>query len=120
MTELAAALAGPGQGDAVIGQVDVVEFEVSNGAGAGSVVGGQGDDDPAGRVGGQRLEGMDLVVGQWQQDTVAGVGGEPDGGVGEDQGAFLGEPEQQAKGAGGVDALGGPTAAPARQQCRSG
>lgn len=63
MGELAAALAAPGQGDAVIGQVDVREFEASDGAGAGGVLGGQGDDDPAGRVGGQRLEGMDLLNG---------------------------------------------------------
>lgn len=45
MGELAAALAVPGQGDAVVGQVDVVEFEVPDGAVACDVVGSQGDDD---------------------------------------------------------------------------
>lgn len=56
---------------------------MSNGAVAGGVVGGQGDDDPAGRVAGQRLKRKDLVVGEGQQNGVAGVGGESDGGVGE-------------------------------------
>ena len=45
MGELVAALAVPGQGDAVVGQVDAVEFEVPDGAVACDVVGSQGFDD---------------------------------------------------------------------------
>jgi hypothetical protein len=43
--ELAAALAVPGQGDAVVGQVDVVEFEMPDGAVACDVIGSEGFDD---------------------------------------------------------------------------
>jgi hypothetical protein len=55
VAEVAEALAATDEGDATVGEVEVGEFQAADGTGAGGVLGGQGDDDPRGRVGGQLL-----------------------------------------------------------------
>ena len=93
--ELAEPLAVPADGDAPVGQVEVVQGEVADRGPAGGVDRGQGDDQPLRGAGGGLFDGPDLGVGHRQQ-AAAGIGGrQPRGRVGEDQAAFPGEPEQR-------------------------
>jgi hypothetical protein len=60
------------EGDAPVLRVDVVEDKVPDGARAGGVHLGQGDDQAAGGGRGGSLDGVDLVVGERQQVAIAG------------------------------------------------
>ena len=52
----------PVEGDASVGQVQVVEGEGPDCVGSGGVLGGQGDGKPLCGAGGQRLDGADRGV----------------------------------------------------------
>ena len=92
--EFADSLGVPGDGDAPVGQVKVIQREMPDRPRAGGVNGGQGDDQPLCGADGHPFDGADLGVGHRQQ-AVPGVAGLQAGdGVGEDQAALLGKPEQ--------------------------
>jgi hypothetical protein len=59
--------------------------------------GSQGNDQPLCRVAGGLLHSADLGVGHRQQAGFDATGFEARGGVGEDEGAFLGEAEQRSQ-----------------------
>ncbi|MFB6781960.1 hypothetical protein ACFCX0_32370 [Streptomyces sp. NPDC056352] len=71
-----------GDGDLAVGQVKVVQGEVSDGHSAGGVDGGQGDDQPLRRGDGDLLDGENLGVGHRQEAARDVFGLEPGGGVG--------------------------------------
>jgi hypothetical protein len=93
LAEVADPLGVAGDGDAPVGQVQVVQRECADRLPTGGVDGGQGDDQPLPRVGDGLLDRPDLVVAQWQQAGLRAGGLQPLGGVGQDQAALLGEPE---------------------------
>jgi hypothetical protein len=95
MAEVAEPLGVAGDRDAPVGQVEVVQGKGTDGLPAGSMDGGQGDDQPLPREGDHLLDGPDLVVGHRQQAGFRVGSTQPPGGVGEDQAALLGEPEQR-------------------------
>ena len=72
---------------AAVAEVDVVEAEIADGLGPGGVDRGQCEDDPDGRVGLGRGDGLVDVVGLQRQDRSRGVPADtdPDGGVAEDR-----------------------------------
>lgn len=78
-----------GDGDATVGQVEVVQGEASDGRSAGGVDGGQGDDQPLHRSDGDPLDGEDLGVGHRQQIALDLLGLEPGGGVAKIRPRFL-------------------------------
>lgn len=62
MRQFAKPLGVSGDGDPAVGKVEVVQGETSDGRSAGGVDGGQGDDQPLRRGGGDPLDGEDLGV----------------------------------------------------------
>jgi hypothetical protein len=106
IAEVAESLATAAEDDSAVGEVDFVECQVPDGSGAGRVLGGQGDDDSFGRSRGQLLDSVDLHVAHRKQNEVDRPGLEPDRRVGEDQTAFLGEPEQRPQRFGRICAHG--------------
>ncbi|WP_162794736.1 hypothetical protein [Nonomuraea lactucae] len=105
MAEVAESLPAAGEGDSPVSQVEVVERQVADGAGAGGVLGGQGDDDSSGEVIGLLLDGPNLLIGHWEQGEVGRAALQPGLRVGEDQAALLGESEERPQGAGRGGAL---------------
>ncbi|KAF5990974.1 hypothetical protein BOG92_002515 [Streptomyces sp. WAC00263] len=92
--QFAESLGVPGDGDPAVGRVEVVQGEVTDGRGAGGVDGGQGDDQPLRRGGGDPLDGEHFGVGHRQQAAWDVFRLEAGSGVGEDQAALLSEAEQ--------------------------
>jgi hypothetical protein len=64
MRQFTESLGVSGDGDPMVGQVEVVQGEVSDGLSAGGVDGGQGDDQPLRRGDGDLLDGEYLGVGR--------------------------------------------------------
>jgi hypothetical protein len=93
--QLVEPLSVAGDGDAPVGQVQVVQQQVPDGCGAGGVDRGQGDDQPLCGVAGGLFDGADLGVGHRQQVGLDVVGFGARGGVGKDQAALLGVAEQR-------------------------
>ena len=103
MGELAEGLPVTGDGEAPVGQVDVVEGEFADGPGAGGVHGRQGDGEALGGSDGRLLDGPDLFGGERQHGPLGGpAAAEVPGGVGERQAASFCEPEQRAQRRDGV------------------
>lgn len=99
VTEATETLAAPGEGDAMVSQVDVGEFQAPDGAGAGRVFGCQGDDDLPGRVGGQLLDRADVIVGQGSRAKSAGRAFRPTVGLVNIRPRFLAKPNSDRRAA---------------------
>jgi hypothetical protein len=102
--ELAEPLGVPGDGYAPVGQVEVVQGEIADRGPAGGLDRGQGDDEALRGAGGCLFNGPDLSVGHRQQAAAGVASFQAQGRVGEDQSAFLREPEQRPdRGGGGAE-----------------
>lgn len=77
----------PGDAQAAVAEVDVVEAELADGLGPGGVDGGQREDDSDSRVGLGCGDGLVDVVRLQRQDRSGGgaADADPDGGVAEDR-----------------------------------
>ena len=88
--EFAESLGVPGEGDAPVGQVEVIQREIPDRSRAGGVDRGQGDDQALCGADGHSFDGADLGVGHRQQAVPGIAGFQARGGVGEDQVLLLG------------------------------
>lgn len=85
------------EGDAPIGQVEVVEGEQADGLVAGRLHCGESDDHSLGRGDRRLLDSVDFLLGHGHQKQARALGFEVCRGVGEDDSALVREPEEGAQ-----------------------